>query len=105
MLDFIVERTAAALMPTSQDKLVAMQKRAGAQSTIMSPEQQAEVENFKKKAIETRRDLKELRRNLREESETLQLWSKIVNIGMMPFLVTLLGLGLALSRRNKRTSR
>lgn len=88
----------------TQEKLTAMQKgRAGAQSTMMSPEQQTELENFKKKAIETRRDLKELRKNLRVESEALQFWTKVVNIGLVPLLVTLLGLGLALTRR-KRTA-
>ena len=90
----------------TQEKLTALQKgRAGAQSTMMSPEQQAEVENFKKKAIETRRDLKELRKNLRVESEALQFWTKVVNIGMVPLLVTLLGLGLALARRRRTAAK
>jgi len=86
----------------TQEKLTALQKgRAGAQSTMMSPEQQTELDNFKKKAIETRRDLKELRKNLRVESEALQFWTKVVNIGLVPLLVTLLGLGLALTRRRR----
>jgi len=86
----------------TQEKLTALQKsRAGAQAATMSPEQQVEVENFKKKAIETRRDLKELRKNLRVESESLQFWTKVVNIGAVPLLVTLLGLGLAIARRRR----
>lgn len=90
----------------TQEKLTALQKgRAGAQSTMMSPEQQAELDNFKKKAIETRRDLKELRKNLRVESEALQFWTKVVNIGMVPLLVTLLGLGLALARRRRTVAK
>ena len=90
----------------TQEKLTALQKgRAGAQSTMMSPEQQAEVENFKRKTIETRRDLKELRKNLRVESEALQFWTKLVNIGMVPLLVTVLGLGLALARRRRTAAR
>ena len=84
----------------TQEKLAALQKsRAGAQSAILSPEQQAEVENFKQKAIGTRKDLKELRKNLRVESDALQFWTKLVNIGLMPLAVALLGLGLALARR------
>ncbi len=84
----------------TQEKLAALQKsRAGAQSAILSPEQQAEVENFKRKAIETRKDLKELRKNLRVESDVLQFWTKLINIGLMPLAVALLGLGLALARR------
>jgi hypothetical protein len=66
----------------------------------MSPEQQAEIENFKLKAMETRKDLKELRRGLREESEALQFRTKLINIGLVPVLVALLGLALALRRRN-----
>ena len=90
----------------TQEKLTALQKgRAGAQSTLMSPEQQAEVENFKKKTIETRRDLKELRKNLRVESEQLQFWTKVVNIGLVPLLVTVLGLGLALARRRRTAAK
>ena len=86
----------------TQEKLTALQKtRAGAQTATMSPEQQVEVENFKKKAIETRRDLKELRKNLRVESESLQFWTKVVNIGLVPLLVVLLGFGLAMARRRK----
>ena len=65
------------------------------------PEQQSEVENFKKKAIETRRDLKELRKNLRVESESLQFWTKVINIAVVPLLVVLLGVGLAMARRRR----
>jgi ABC-type uncharacterized transport system involved in gliding motility auxiliary subunit len=90
----------------TQEKLTALQKsRAGAQAATMSPEQQAEVDNFKKKAIETRRDLKELRKNLRVESESLQFWTKVVNIGVVPLLVALLGLGLAFARRRRTVAR
>ena len=90
----------------TQEKLTKMQKqRAGAQASILSPEQQAEIESFKQKTIETRRELKELRRNLREESDTLQFGTKLVNIGLVPLLVALLGLALALVRRNKRTAK
>lgn len=87
----------------TQEKLAALQKgRAGAQSTIISPEQQAEIESFKKKAIETRKDLKELRKNLRVESEALQFWTKLVNIGVVPLLVALAGLALYAARRRRQ---
>jgi ABC-type uncharacterized transport system involved in gliding motility auxiliary subunit len=90
----------------TQEKLAALQKqRAGAQSTLLSPEQQAEVENFKKKAIETRKDLKELRKTLRMESDALQFWAKLANIGLMPLAVALLGLTLALARRRRVAAR
>jgi len=90
----------------TQEKLAALQKgRAGAQSTLLSPEQQAEIENFKKKAVETRKDLKELRKNLRVESDALQFWTKLVNIGLVPLLVVILGIVLAAARRRRQAAR
>ena len=52
--------------------------------------------------METRKDLKELRKNLRVETDTLQFWTKVVNIALVPLLVALLGMVLALVRRRKR---
>jgi ABC-type uncharacterized transport system involved in gliding motility auxiliary subunit len=86
----------------TQEKLVAMQKqRPGGQSTVLSPAQQTEVDNFKLKAVQARRDLKDLRKNLRAESESLQLWTKVLNIGVVPLLVALLGILLAITRRRR----
>ena len=42
-----------------------------------------------------------MRKNLRVESERLQFWTKVVNIGLVPLLVALLGLGLALAKRRR----
>ena len=91
----------------TQEKLRRFTKdsREARRAATMSPEQQTEVENFKKKAIETRRDLKEVRKDLRVESESLQFWTKVVNIGVVPLLVALLGLGLAFARRRRTVAR
>ena len=91
------------------EKLQALQKgRTGAAgagaataATVLTPEQQAEIENFRKQATETGKQLKELRKNLRVDSDRLELWTKVVNIGAVPLLVAILGLVLALRRRSK----
>jgi ABC-type uncharacterized transport system involved in gliding motility auxiliary subunit len=88
------------------EKLQALQKGrtgtgAGAASAVLTPEQQAEIENFRKKSNETRKDLKELRKNLRVDTDQLELWTKVINIGTVPLLVTILGLMLALAKRRK----
>jgi ABC-type uncharacterized transport system involved in gliding motility auxiliary subunit len=89
----------------TQDKLTAMQKQSpSAQATILTPAQQAEIESFKKKAIQTRQDLKELRKTLRAQTDALQFWTKIVNIGALPLLVIIVGLGIAIARRRRRTT-
>jgi ABC-type uncharacterized transport system involved in gliding motility auxiliary subunit len=68
---------------------------------ILNPEQQAELERFRKTVAEGRLALKEVRKNLRQDAEALVFWTKVANIALMPLLVALFGLGLALIRRQK----
>jgi len=67
----------------------------------MTPDQQAELERFRKRVAETRIELKEVRKNLRQDAEALVFWTKVVNIALMPILVALFGLGVALIRRRR----
>lgn len=89
----------------TQKKLEDIQKRRGDAKdkgpVVLSPEQQVEVDNFRKRSSEAKKELKELRRNLREDTESLQFWTKVVNIGAIPLLVILLGAGVALSRKKQ----
>jgi len=84
----------------TQDKLQSLQK-TGPGTTILTAAQQAEVENFKRKAAETRLQLKEVRRNLRADSEALEFWTKVINIALMPLLVAFAGIAFAFYRRKK----
>jgi ABC-type uncharacterized transport system involved in gliding motility auxiliary subunit len=86
----------------TQARLQELQKTQGAagkSGQILSPEQQAELERFKKTYIETNLALKELRKNLRQDAEALVFWTKVANIALMPLLVALVGLMVALIRR------
>ncbi|MGB7542364.1 MAG: GldG family protein [Burkholderiales bacterium] len=86
----------------TQEKLGALQKgKAPGQGAILSPEQQTEMENFRKKAAETRLELKEVRRELRADSEALQFWTKVLNIALMPVLIAVAGIALAILRRRR----
>jgi ABC-type uncharacterized transport system involved in gliding motility auxiliary subunit len=85
-------------------KLQELQKAqgpAGKASQLLSPEQQVELERFKKTVAETRLALKEVRKNLRQDAESLVFWTKVVNIALVPVLVALAGLGVALVRRRR----
>ena len=89
----------------TQENLQKLQKsKAGVTSTILTPEQQVELDNFRKKAAEARLALKELRKRLRVETDTLEFWTKVVNIGLVPLLVAAAGLALALARRRRVTA-
>lgn len=90
----------------TQKKLEALQKTkspAGG-GAVLSAEQQAELENFRKTAAETRRELKEVRRELRSDTEALEFWTKVVNIGAMPLLVTIAGIAIAVVKRRRRAT-
>jgi len=86
------------------DKLQELQKSQGPSAKsaqILSAEQQAELEKFRRAVVETKLQLKEVRKNLRRDSEALVFWTKIANIALMPLLVALFGLGVALVRRRR----
>jgi len=86
-------------------KLQELQKAQGGPNAkaaqILSPEQQAELERFRKTVAETRLALKEVRKNLRQDAEALVFWTKVANIALMPLLVALAGLLVALVRRRR----
>ncbi|MGZ8211182.1 MAG: Gldg family protein [Burkholderiales bacterium] len=87
----------------TQEKLQELQRGKGAvaTSTILTPEQQVEIDNFRKKSVEIRAELKEVRKNLRVETDRLELWTKVVNIGLVPLLIAIAGLMLALAKRRR----
>jgi ABC-type uncharacterized transport system involved in gliding motility auxiliary subunit len=86
-------------------KLQELQKARGAgakSAQLMTPEQQLEIENFKKRVTETRKELKELRKNLRQDAEALVFWTKVANIALIPLLVILLGLAVFFVKRRRQ---
>jgi len=78
-------------------------KKEKGQRFILSPEQQAEVENFRKKEAEVKIKLKDERKKLRRDIDSLENRLKWYNIAAMPFIVSASGLTLAFYKR-KRTS-
>jgi ABC-type uncharacterized transport system involved in gliding motility auxiliary subunit len=88
----------------TQARLQELQKAQGGAAKgaqILSAEQQAELERFKKTYSETNLALKELRKNLRQDAEALVFWTKVANIAVMPLLVVLAGLLIMFLRRRR----
>jgi ABC-type uncharacterized transport system involved in gliding motility auxiliary subunit len=90
----------------TQRKLNELQqgKQTG-QQFILSPEQQQEIGNFRKKEASIKTQLKDERRKLRAEIDSLETRLKWINIAAMPALVAVSGIFLAIGRRQARAAR
>ncbi|MCZ7590702.1 MAG: hypothetical protein M5U15_00495 [Kiritimatiellae bacterium] len=75
--------------------------KSGDQKMIISPEQRREIENFQTQLADTRRELKEVRKNLRQEIEALGTRLKTANIAAMPALVIIFGIVHGWRRRRR----
>ncbi len=90
----------------TQTRVSELQKaKEGQQRFILSPEQQAELAKFQQKQAEARKELKEVRKDLRREIDSLENRLKWLNIAGMPLLVTAAGISLALVKRKKTAAR
>jgi len=78
-------------------------KAGNDQKFILSPEQQKELANYQKTVTDANKDLRTTQKNLRKETDSLEFWTKVVNIGAMPVLVAVTGIVLAFYKR-KRTA-
>jgi ABC-type uncharacterized transport system involved in gliding motility auxiliary subunit len=74
------------------------------QRFILSPEQQKELENFKKSQKETSQKLKTLRKDLKREIVSLENTLKWVNILAVPGLVILVGIFLAVYKAKRNAA-
>jgi len=75
-------------------------KDAG-QRFILSAEQQQELTNFRKREADAKNQLKEMRKSLRSEIDSLENRIKWLNIAGMPIAVILVGFGLAAMKRKQ----
>lgn len=86
----------------TQRNLNELQKsKEGGQRFILSPEQQQELVNFRKKEADVKVQLKQMRKQLRREIDSLENWIKWLNIAGMPLAVILTGFGRAAMKRKR----
>jgi ABC-type uncharacterized transport system involved in gliding motility auxiliary subunit len=90
----------------ARQNLAALQtNKQSDQKMLLSPEQQAEIKKFQENEATVNRELKQVRKNLRQEIDSLQTTVKWVDIAAMPVIVTLAGLMLAYIKRRSRAAR
>jgi ABC-type uncharacterized transport system involved in gliding motility auxiliary subunit len=97
-----------ASLAEAQNKLNELQRTKsdqGGQRFILSPEQQKEIANFRAKEREVKVQLKDERKKLRADIDSLENRIKWLNIALMPALVAGAGVGLAVLRHKRRAAR
>ena len=77
----------------TEEKLNKIQREKGQQDRlIMSQEQEQELQKFQSEKLEVRKKLREVRRSLDKDIKDLGSNLKIINIGFIPLLISLLGI-------------
>jgi ABC-type uncharacterized transport system involved in gliding motility auxiliary subunit len=86
----------------AENKLQQLQRsKSQDQKYILSPEQREEIAKFRETQVRVRRELKDMRKQLRRKIDALENGVKWANIALIPFLVSLGGICLAVIRRRR----
>ena len=96
------EQRLQAELADTEERLGELQvARTDGGSLLMSEEQQAEIERFLTQQVRIRQDLRAVQRNLDLRIERLGTTLKIINIGLVPLLLTVAALIFVAYRRRK----
>jgi ABC-type uncharacterized transport system involved in gliding motility auxiliary subunit len=99
------QRLEAELAEAEQRLTELQQARGDTDLDILTEEQEAELDRFMERRLEIRRELRQVRRELDQDIEALGTRIKIVNIALMPALITVFALGMAWRRRRSKRRR
>jgi ABC-type uncharacterized transport system involved in gliding motility auxiliary subunit len=78
--------------------------RSDDNTMIFSSEQQAELDRFQQRKLELREQLRKVRRDMDRDIEQLGTTLKMINIGLIPLLVSVLALAMVWIRHRRRTA-
>lgn len=96
------ERSLQTKLEETEKKLAQLQQqKGGAGSTILTAEQQQEIEDFRAEQVQTRKALRNVQHELVKSIESLGTTLKALNTGLMPLLVIIFAI-VFLTRRKKQ---
>jgi len=96
------QRLEAELRETENRLTRLQQGRGDSDMSILTTEQEAEIDRFMEQRLEIRQQLRQVRRELDKEIEALGTRVKIINIMLVPLLVTIVALFVAWRRRRQQ---
>lgn len=81
------------------------QDQGGARAMVSKAQQEA-IDQFRADLLATRRELRGVQQNLRSDIQTLEAWTKFINIALIPIVVAIVAVivGLARNRRRRRAA-
>ncbi|MFT3792801.1 MAG: Gldg family protein [Rudaea sp.] len=99
------ERELQQRLSDTERKLTELQSgKSKENEMILSPEQKAELTKFQDQKIAIRKELRGVRRTLDDRIDALGTRLKLIDIGLMPLLITLFALGFAWLKRRRRAA-
>jgi ABC-type uncharacterized transport system involved in gliding motility auxiliary subunit len=69
---------------------------------LVTPEQQAAIENFRQELLDSRAALRAVQANLRRDQENLGARLKFLNTATVPLVIAFIGIGVGILRRRRR---
>ena len=99
------EKTLVAELQEARQRLAQLQQQKDdSQRFILSREQQAEIENFRKEERRINLELRDVQKQLRKDIDRLGIKVKLANIALLPALVIVTGVAYGLRRRRRAES-
>lgn len=89
------EQALQARLKETEQKIRDLQNRKpeGGSSLMLTVEQQNELDRFRDEMVKTRKELRSVQHELRKDIERLEGGMKFVNIGLMPLIIGVFGIG------------
>ena len=84
-----------------QDQLAKLERTGEGGSVILSDSDRQAIDKFRGDMLAVRRELREVKRALREDIDRLDGWLKFTNIALVPLLIGIGGLGWAAAQRRR----
>jgi ABC-type uncharacterized transport system involved in gliding motility auxiliary subunit len=95
------EQALTAKLKEVQDQLTKLENAGEGGNVIVSDSDRQAIEKFRGDMLAIRRELREVKRALREDIDRLDGWLKFTNIALVPLLIGIGGIGWAVRQRRR----
>jgi len=87
----------------TEQKLVALQNQRDDSGNMLtlSPEQVLELNKFQDQKLSIRKQLRDVQHQLNQDIDQLDMWLKLINIVLVPVLLTIFAIAMAVYRRRR----